>query len=103
MARQASVAVTDGLSVRPADNSGFDLSQLRERSSPYAQLGCEATDQLIELVRRHAGEGLLFGVKITGGGAGGTVAVLGAAKGSDAFERVVEDYAQAHAFEPGDD
>ncbi len=43
-------------------------------------LGCEATDQLIELVRQHAGKDLLFGAKITGGGAGGTVAVLGSAK-----------------------
>jgi galactokinase len=63
-------------------------------------LGCEATDQLIELVRRRAGQDLLFGAKITGGGAGGTVAVLGSAQGSDAFQRVVEDYAQAHAFRP---
>jgi galactokinase len=63
-------------------------------------LGCEATDQLIELVRLHAGEDLLFGAKITGGGAGGTVAVLGSAQGSDAFRRVVEDYAELQAFEP---
>ena len=45
-------------------------------------LGCEATDQLIELVRRRAGQDLLFGAKITGGGAGGTVAVLGVDRGS---------------------
>jgi galactokinase len=63
-------------------------------------LGCEATDQLIELVRRHAGEDLLFGAKITGGGAGGTVAVLGSAQGSDAFGRVVADYAKMQAFRP---
>ncbi len=63
-------------------------------------LGCEATDQLIELVRQHAGEDLLFGAKITGGGAGGTVAVLGSAEGADAFQRVVVDYGKKHAFAP---
>src|SRR5665213_1776013 len=35
-------------------------------------LGCDETDQLIELVRRHRGEDQLFGAKITGGGSGGT-------------------------------
>ncbi len=45
-------------------------------------LGCEATDQLIDLVRQHRGEDLLFGAKITGGGAGGTVAVLGSRRWS---------------------
>jgi len=52
-------------------------------------LGCDATDYIVELVR---GEGLL-GAKMTGGGAGGTVAVL-CRKGSEqAFARVVEKYA----------
>ncbi len=63
-------------------------------------LGCDATDQLIEIVRRHVGEGQLFGAKITGGGAGGTVAVLGAADGASAFQRVVDEYAQLRSFKP---
>ena len=63
-------------------------------------LGCEATDQLIELVRQHRGQDLLFGAKITGGGAGGTVAVLGAAEGASAFQKVVAEYAQLHGFAP---
>jgi galactokinase len=63
-------------------------------------LGCEATDQLIEIVRRHVGEDQLFGAKITGGGAGGTVAVLGSAKGAEAFKEVVKEYARLRSFEP---
>ena len=63
-------------------------------------LGCEATDQLIELVRQHAGDDLLFGAKITGGGAGGTVAVLGSAEGADAFQRVVADYGKKQGVSP---
>jgi L-arabinokinase len=63
-------------------------------------LGCKATDQLIDLVRQHRGEDLLFGAKITGGGAGGTVAVLGSAAGTSAFEKVVSEYARLQSFAP---
>ena len=63
-------------------------------------LGCAATDQLIDLVRQHRGQDLLFGAKITGGGAGGTVAVLGAAEAASAFQKVVDEYAQLHSFKP---
>ena len=63
-------------------------------------LGCEATDLLVELVRKHAGDDLLFGAKVTGGGAGGTVAVLGSASGADAFDLVVTEYARQRAFTP---
>ncbi|MEO6817488.1 MAG: galactokinase, partial [Edaphobacter sp.] len=57
-------------------------------------LGCEATDRLIELVREEVGEGKLYGAKITGGGAGGTVAVLGARGAQESLERVVNRYAE---------
>jgi L-arabinokinase len=63
-------------------------------------LGCEATDQLIEMVRSHCGAGKLYGAKITGGGAGGTVAVLGSTEGVEAFQQVVEEYALARSFVP---
>jgi L-arabinokinase len=63
-------------------------------------LGCKATDQLIDLVRQHRGDDLLFGAKITGGGAGGTVAVLGSADGASAFEKVVSCYAGLQSFVP---
>jgi L-arabinokinase len=56
-------------------------------------LGCEATDFLVDLVRQEAAAGL-YGAKITGGGAGGTVAVLGRSGSHAAFQRVVERYAE---------
>jgi L-arabinokinase len=63
-------------------------------------LGCEATYQLVDLVRKHGGEDLLFGAKVTGGGAGGTVAVLGSTHGADAFRKAVAEFAQLRSFEP---
>lgn len=63
----------------------------------YSQsgLGCEATDKIVNLVRSEQPNGL-FGAKVTGGGAGGTVAILGAntPKSKAAFERVVNSYRQ---------
>jgi L-arabinokinase len=56
-------------------------------------LGCPQTDYLVDLVRAEGPAAGLYGAKITGGGAGGTVAVL-CRKGSDeAFARVVDGYA----------
>ena len=56
-------------------------------------LGSSATSAVVDLVRAlHPSLGL-FGAKITGGGAGGTVAVLGLRSAADAFQRhVVEPY-----------
>ena len=63
-------------------------------------LGCEATDRLMELVRGELGEGRLYGAKITGGGAGGTVAVLGASGAQASFDRVVSRYAEQQGVVP---
>ena len=60
-------------------------------------LGSAATDELVAAVRA-AGPGAgLYGAKITGGGSGGTVAVLGRADAGPAVEAV----AAAHARESG--
>ena len=63
-------------------------------------LGCEDTDILIEFVRKECSPGRLFGAKITGGGGGGTVAVLGPSNGEPAFQRVVESYAAHRGARP---
>lgn len=63
-------------------------------------LGCEATDALVELVRAEGAEAGLYGAKVSGGGAGGTVVVLGRKSARDAFCRVVARYAAARGFEP---
>ena len=63
-------------------------------------LGCEATDLLIELVRAEVSNGKLYGAKITGGGGGGTVAVLGPDDAEEAFYRIVRKYAEIRGCEP---
>lgn len=63
-------------------------------------LGCQETDLLVDLVRRECADNQLYGAKITGGGAGGTVAVLGAKGAAEAFRRVVANYARVRSFEP---
>ena len=50
-------------------------------------LGSDGTDLLVELAREAGEKAGIFGAKITGGGSGGTVAVLGR---SDAGSRVAE-------------
>ncbi len=63
-------------------------------------LGCDATDLLVELVRDEGVANGLFGAKVTGGGAGGTVAVLGRKDARPAFDRVVNRYAEARGVAP---
>jgi L-arabinokinase len=60
-------------------------------------LGSEGTDRLVELVRAAGPESGLYGAKITGGGSGGTVAVLG----SDDAEPRVREIARRYAAETG--
>jgi L-arabinokinase len=57
-------------------------------------LGSEATDKIVDLVREEMTHDLL-GAKITGGGAGGTVAILGwnTPTADKAFQQVLEKYA----------
>jgi galactokinase len=64
-------------------------------------LGSEATDKIVELVRAEKSNGLL-GAKITGGGAGGTVAILGwnTPNAEQAFGRVLDKYAAWSKSEP---
>ncbi|HEX3904968.1 MAG TPA: GHMP kinase [Polyangia bacterium] len=70
-----------------------------EAHASYAAcgLGATATDRLVELVRAAGPAAGLYGAKITGGGSGGTVAVL-ARKGSRA---AVEAIAARHSDETG--
>jgi L-arabinokinase len=60
-------------------------------------LGSDATDRLVELVMQAGPSRGLYGAKITGGGSGGTVAVLGTA---DA-ETTVRDIAAAYCRDTG--
>jgi galactokinase len=64
-------------------------------------LGSEATDQIVSLVRDEKSHDLL-GAKITGGGAGGTVAILGwnTPVAEQAFQRVLAKYAAWSRSDP---
>jgi galactokinase len=55
-------------------------------------LGSEGTDRLVELVRQAGPEAGLFGAKTTGGGSGGTVAVLGRTEAEDAVRGIARRY-----------
>ena len=82
-------------------NDGYDeLGELMyESHRSYTALGLNSagTDLIVELIRKEAG---LFGAKITGGGSGGTVAVLGDQTSREAIERVVASYAKETGHHP---
>ncbi len=61
-------------------------------------LGSDATDSLVDIVREAGPSRGFFGAKITGGGSGGTVAVL-ARKGAS-IDRIAEDFAQRSGHRP---
>jgi galactokinase len=91
------VEMVRGLSTQPS-GAGFrllgDLMFQSHWSYSECGLGSKETDRLIELVREELGTGKLYGAKITGGGAGGTVAVLGDKNARASFDRVVSRYAE---------
>jgi L-arabinokinase len=60
-------------------------------------LGSDATDRLVAMVAEAGPNAGAFGAKITGGGSGGTVAILG----TDSAEPVVRDIATRYSLETG--
>jgi L-arabinokinase len=58
-------------------------------------LASDGTDLIVELVQQAGTSSGLYGAKITGGGSGGTVAILGRADATHAAERVARQYAAA--------
>ena len=63
-------------------------------------LGSEQTDLLVQLVREAGPAQGLYGAKITGGGSGGTVAVLGRRNAASAVEELANRYASATGYRP---
>ncbi len=89
------VELLGNLGPEPSDSACRLLGDLMLQSHwSYSEcgLGSAATDRIIELVRQQMGPGRLYGAKITGGGAGGTVVVLGDASAEPCFRSVVEEY-----------
>ena len=89
--------------LRPgADRAAREMGALMyESHASYGAcgLGSAGTDRLVELVREAGPEAGLFGAKITGGGSGGTVAVLG----RSGAEPEVRAIARRYAIESGNE
>lgn len=62
-------------------------------------LGSDGTDALVALVRASAEDGL-YGAKITGGGSGGTVAVLARRGADEAIYKIAARYREQTGYEP---
>lgn len=90
----------DAEDVRPAARLMGELMYQSHFAYTETGLGNEATDLLVALARAQGEQRGIFGAKVTGGGAGGTVAVLGLADAEDAFQRIVAQYREARGTEP---
>jgi L-arabinokinase len=74
-----------------------ELMYASHQSYTALGLNSEGTDLLVDLVRQEPG---LLGAKITGGGSGGTVAVLGNQNSHAAIERIAKAYANETGHQP---
>ena len=63
-------------------------------------LGSEGTDLLVELVKKIGAGNGLYGAKITGGGSGGTVAVLGLKDAAETIENIAAEYEHQTNYRP---
>ena len=63
-------------------------------------LGSPGTERLVQLVRAAGPAAGLYGARITGGGSGGTVAVIGRKDASAAIARVADAYERATGYRP---
>jgi L-arabinokinase len=63
-------------------------------------LGSKRTDLIVELVKAAGVERGLFGAKITGGGSGGTVAILGSRNAAGSVAEVADSFAELTGERP---
>jgi L-arabinokinase len=63
-------------------------------------LGARATDLLVELCRKEGMKNGIYGAKVTGGGAGGTVAILADKKASEVIKRIFVTYSTSGMGNP---
>jgi len=95
--------MADG-SLRAAEKAGALMYGSHWSYGHRAGLGCAETDLIVRLVRERGPERGLMGAKITGGGSGGTVAVLTYGDARQAVDEVASEYAERtgnrpHVFE----
>ncbi|HEY2962554.1 MAG TPA: galactokinase family protein [Pyrinomonadaceae bacterium] len=77
-----------------------DLMYESHESYSACGLGSSGTDELVRLVRDAGPERGLYGAKITGGGSGGTVAVLGQRSAVTTIGAIAKRYAQRSGHQP---
>ncbi len=77
-----------------------DLMYQSHASYSACGLGSKETDLLVSLVRESGPTRGLFGAKITGGGSGGTVALLGRADAEEAVRDVAKKFEKATGHAP---
>ena len=93
--------------VRLLENGGLEsaplLGELMYQShASYSAcgLGSQGTDRLVELSRALGPSRGIFGAKITGGGSGGTVAILGRRDADGSVREIARQYAQETGLPP---
>jgi L-arabinokinase len=85
------------------DESGARLGTLMyESHASYGRCGLSSpgTDRLVALVNSAGPDAGLYGARITGGGSGGTVAVLGRPDASPALTRIADQYERDTGYRP---
>ena len=85
------------------DISGVPLGTLMyESHASYGRCGLASpgTDRLVALVKCAAPDAGLYGARITGGGSGGTVAVLSRPDASPALARIADQYERDTGYRP---
>jgi L-arabinokinase len=93
----------DLLLARPSETDRCRLGELMyESHASYGRcgLGSDGTDRLVALVRAEGPAAGLYGARITGGGSGGTVAVVGRRDAGPAIARVAEAYERQTRYRP---
>ena len=77
-----------------------DLMRAAHQRYSRCGLGTEQTDALVDLVYEYGLDHGLIGAKITGGGSGGTVAVLGHTRAADTIGQLLDEFAARYGYSP---
>ena len=91
------------LAASPSEDQMITLGQIMYQAhDSYSMngLGSDGTDLLVDLVKQAGPRAGLYGAKISGGGSGGTVVILGRADAGDAVMDVMQRYAEQSEREP---
>ncbi|MBZ5859122.1 GHMP family kinase ATP-binding protein [Flavihumibacter profundi] len=92
-----------GASIIPSERSFILMGELMYQSHyAYTEcgLGAKATDYLVTLFKNEGVAKGIYGAKITGGGAGGTVAVLADKNAGETVKKIFTTYSKAGFGEP---